>query len=149
MRPDPVRDAGLRELRVNERLLAIDTGPSGQLRSYEDRVRMFDAYKAELKKQKRAVALECHPDRTAADPEETRERKTERFKRVTRAVDYVMQLQPRRARQSAPVPPLGRARGQGVVIIMGGGPFAYTPTSGGPMSSTNTTTVTGTGFFRW
>lgn len=135
MRLDPTIIAGLRELGVNDRLRAIDTDPSGMMRSYEERVRLFEDYKAELKKTHRAVALECHPDRTHDDPADVRARKEDRFKRITRAVDYVLQLRPRPAVRQP----------QRLVIVVGS-PFVTTTTSG---TGSTTTSSTGGVFIRW
>lgn len=132
MRLDSTITAGLRELGVNDRLRAIDRGPAGGIRSYKERVRLFDEYKAELKKTHRAVALECHPDRTRNDPDDVRARKEDRFKRITRAVEYVMQL---RLRHVQP-------HHQGMVIVMRS-PFVTASTS------TTATSTTGTTFFHW
>ena len=102
VKPDSIRDAGLRELGAEDRLNQITYDEVGDRRSYEDRVRLFDEYKVELKKEHRAMALECHPDRTGDRPEAERTEKEERFKRVTRAFEWLMKIS---IRESVPPQP--------------------------------------------
>lgn len=131
MRPDAIRDAGLRELGANARLQKMAHDPDGNPRPYDERVKLFDEYKAELKKHHRQVALECHPDRTTELPEEERAAKTARFKRITRAVEFLMTISPR-----PPQPPRQMMR----VIVIGGATAAQG--SGWFSMSTNTTSST-------
>jgi hypothetical protein len=127
MRPDAIRDAGLRELGAHARLRKIAIGDNGQPRPYEERCKLFDAYKAELKKTHRSVALECHPDRNLEASEEDRAKKETRFKRVTSAVDFLMTLAPRPPAQPQPqmhlqhmAPPGARI----IIINLGGQPLS-------------------------
>jgi hypothetical protein len=121
MRLDAITIAGLKELGVNARLRAIDVDVQGRMRPFAERVELFEQYKVELKKMHRTVALECHPDRTFAEPAEVRGQKEERFKRITRAVEHVMKLAPR-----APRPPAQ----QYVIVISGFGGVTSTATTG-------------------
>lgn len=92
MRPDPDRDRGLAELGANARLHEVIYRPEGGRWSHEESVARLNAYKAELKKRKADVALECHPDRTGDLPEEERELRRRRFVCISRAVDFVLDL---------------------------------------------------------
>jgi len=147
MRPDAVRDAGLRELRANEKLRKISVDDTGRPRPYETRCRLMDEYKAELKKQHRQIALECHPDRTVDLPAKEREAREERFRCVTQAVEFLMKLKPRPPQQRPimKVMPL-TARAPGVMVInLGGramhmGDFRWGSSSAGGYANTTTTT---------
>ncbi|MBW2691003.1 MAG: DnaJ domain-containing protein [Deltaproteobacteria bacterium] len=121
---------------MSERLRAVDVDATGKLRPYAERIRRFDAYKVELKKTHRAIALECHPDRTRDEPEPERAEKEARFKRVTRAVEHVMKLVPRPPQRQTP--PLQRMQGEVVIIVAA--PFIRTATT--PTSTTATSSIT-------
>lgn len=131
MRPDRIRDQGLAELGVQGRLQQISHNPYGGLRPYEERIKLLDDYKAELKKLRTKTALECHPDRTADLPEDEQKEKSERMVRINRAVDYVMSLKPR-----PPAPPMQPFR---VVIVSTGNGF-------GGSATTTSTNVTGASY---
>jgi len=89
---DEVLAEGLRELGARRRVALIYRDERGVPRPEPLQHKLLAAYKAELKKLRRSVALECHPDRTESDDEEMRARKTRKFKAVSRAVDYLLKL---------------------------------------------------------
>lgn len=125
----------MRELGVNHRLQAIAFLPNGMSRSYEERARLLDEYKGELKKVYRKVALECHPDRTQGLPEEERCKKEERFKRISAAVDFVMSLSPRPPQQSRAL----HAAGFRIIVVQ------HASSTG----SWDTSTTSGSGWPAW
>jgi hypothetical protein len=129
MRPDAIRDEGLRELGVHERLKKVAYFDGGQPRPYPERVKLLDEYKKELKRDKKKLARELHPDANADLPAEEREQRTERFKRVTRAIDFVLDLAVAPPRQPRPMPQ---------IMIVVGMPF------GGMSFATNGTGYTST-----
>jgi hypothetical protein len=141
MRRDAIRDAGLRELGAQGRLKAIAIDDHGHPRPFEERKKLFAEYRIELKKQHRKIALECHPDRNVDAPEEERSRKEERFKQVTRAVEFLMTLGPRPPAQPRPRVQSPNPRAPGIIVINLGGQ----PMSMGNFRWGGTTTSGGTG----
>lgn len=131
MRPDRIRDQGLAELGVQERLRRISYNPYGAVRPFEEREELLAEYKAELKKLRNRTALECHPDRTADLPEEEQKKRAERMVRINRVVDYVGTL-----RSRPPAPPMQPMR---VVVVQTNGPVSWG-------SSTTSTASSGTTF---
>ena len=146
MRPDAIRDEGLRELGAKTRLRRVAFDKEGRGRTYLVRCRLLAAYKVELKKTHRAIALECHPDRTVDDPESERTKKEDRFKRITRAVEYVMGLsacppkaRPPVARMPSRMPNVRAARV--IVVNLGGRSMGIDDLRYGTAPRTNSTTA--------
>jgi len=100
---DAIRDEGLRELGANARLKKIAFDDRGHPRSYPERCKLMEKFKSDLKSEYREIALECHPDRNMDASEDVRRERGERFKRITRAVDFLMTIQP-----TPPRPPVRR-----------------------------------------
>lgn len=128
MRPDAIRDAGLRELGVHARLRRVAFHNSGQPRTHAERQRLLVDYKAELKKDKKRLALELHPDVNRDLPAPEQAARTEKFKMVTRAIDFVLELDVR------PPQPVMRQR-QFMIVIAADLYRGFQP-------MTNTTTTT-------
>jgi hypothetical protein len=127
MRPDANRDEGLRELGVHERLKKIGYMADGRPRGIKERTQLFESYKVELKKRKKTLALELHPDVNLEEPEEVRVARTEKLKRVLSAIEFVMALQVR-------PPPRPRQVFWVIQGIRTGNPFSGTQTSTGTMT---------------
>lgn len=98
MRLDSTIDAGLRELGARERLSRISFDERGQQRSYQSQCKLLDEYKCELKKTYRAIARECHPDRTRDLSEKERQEREYRFKCISRAFEFLNELKVRPTR---------------------------------------------------
>ena len=131
MRPDATRDEGLRELGVHDRMRKITYFPSGQPRLYGEVVELFEAYKVELRSRKKQFALELHPDANLNETEKVREARAQKFKRVIRAIDYVV------AQDISPPRPQLRV----VQVIM------VRPVAGGFSSGASTQTTTAGAFW--
>lgn len=129
MRPDATRDAGLRELGVQRRLSQISHHSDGRPRAHGERVRLFDDYKAELKKEKKRLARELHPDTNLEETEEVQAERAKRFAQIVAAVNFITGLSVR---------PPARRRPQGVLIVTG-----IRMASGFRSTSTPMNTVTG------
>lgn len=114
---DSIRDKGLRDLGATERLRRIAYDANGVANPYPVRCKLLIEYKAELKKHHRKVSLECHPDRTLSDPDETRKEKEARFNEVTRAVNFLMGI----AAQRPKPPPVQQPVPQVVIVMNVGG----------------------------
>lgn len=153
MRRDAIRDEGLRELGAQARLKEIAIDDHGHPRPFGERKKLYDDYKIELKKKRKEIALECHPDRNVDATEDERSQKEKRFKRVTRAVDFLMTLSPRppaqprpqmRVQSPSPRPP-------GVIIInLGGQPMSVGNFRWGGSSTTATSTTASSGnYWPW
>ena len=158
MKRDAIRDAGLRELGAYDRLREISQDAQGRPHPFEERCRRFEEYKVELKKVHRKVSLECHPDRNMDASEEERKRKSERFNRVTRAVNFLLnELKPKPPQARRPMP-MGIfsggqvvSRGQGGVVIVNLGGQRITINDmrfSGGVSNSTTTSSTG-GYWPW
>lgn len=131
MRPDATRDQGLYEIGAQARLRLVTHDPSGVPRSYEERKRLLDEYKEELKKFRRKVSLECHPDRTAELPTPEQERRKMRLRCINAAIDFLMTL-----KVQAP-PPVRQMTPSAVRVVYPG--YGYATTSTASVTSTTTT----------
>lgn len=150
MKRDAIRDEGLRELGVFGRLRKITVDHHGRARPYEERCRLFEEYKAELKKKHREISLECHPDRNLEASEEERERLGAKFNRLTRAINYILNdVKPKPPRRPAPQPvrkvAFASRAPSGIVVNMNGQPISINDLRFG----TGTTASTGGGIWPW
>jgi hypothetical protein len=143
MRRDAIRDAGLRELGAHARLHRIAYDERGAQRPYHDRCKLLDEYKKELKTEHRKMALECHPDRNADTPEDERNRRTERFKRITRAVEFLMGLAPRPSAPPIPRPRVRPMPAAAVIIVNLGGQRMHMGDFRWGSTSTSSSTTSG------
>jgi len=137
MRPDSIRDAGLRELGVHRRLREVAFSGNGHPRPYGERQRLLEEYKVELKKTKKSLARNLHPDVNGDLPEEERKAKSDEFTRAVRAIDFVLELEVK------PPPPPQPMMRQGFVIIIGGNPWGGISFGGGGTSTQTTSTTAG------
>jgi hypothetical protein len=143
---DAIRDAGLKELGAHARLKAIAFEKNGRARAYPERCRLLTEYKAELKSEHRKIALECHPDRNMDASDDDRKVKEDRFKRITRAVNFLMGIESSHPRPAPRVPtmrPMPQRQGFVMVVNMGQGGMGLHDMRFGSTSANATTPSTG------
>jgi len=143
---DVIRDAGLKELGAHARLKDIAFEKDGRPRAYPERCRLLKEYKVGLKKLHREMALECHPDRNMDASDDARKVKEERFKRITRAVNFLMGIEsshPRPPRRPPTMRPMPIRQGFVMVVNMGQGGMGLHDLRFGSTNPNATATSTG------
>jgi hypothetical protein len=143
---DSARDEGLKELGANARLKKIAFNGRGQKRSYPERCRLMKEYKLELKTEYRKIALECHPDRNMDASEDVRQTREAYFKRVSRAVDFLMTVEPAKPRAPRMRRPMPMNQGFVMVVNMGQQNLGLNDLRFGTGGKSASTTATGGGF---